>query len=468
MPLTPEDVRNKQFSTVRLREGYDMDEVDAFLDEVEAELTRLGRDNEDLRVRLSTAARQPWPRRHRPPRHPSQQAPPPPPGAGTAAPTARRSWCPSPAPSDSAVRMLELAQRTADEHVARAKAEGEQIVAQAKQEAERVTGDLRREQVTLEARVEELKAFEREYRTRLRSYLEGQLRDLDTLGDVAPRSREAQAPAQAPTPSVAPAVAPPAPAPTPTVAPPPRATATATAARPCSGTRASPSPGAALRSPRSSPPRSRRRPVGQPGRPATPVRSAESRRPRAALGSASPGLTNVATDGREGRDRIAPVPGPHGRRGSSCRVGRPGVLRAGALRRAAEGVARGRGRQRDAGAVDVDAGERHDRLQDGQRALAGLEAGLRSPWRGRSSRSAGPGCRRTSRPSRGGPSRPARSRRPTGGPTPGCTRGWRRTGRRGSRPGCARRRAWCGSRARPAPAPGGCGWTAPGRRRRTP
>ena len=40
MPLTPEDVRNKQFTTVRLREGYDEDEVDAFLDEVEAELTR--------------------------------------------------------------------------------------------------------------------------------------------------------------------------------------------------------------------------------------------------------------------------------------------------------------------------------------------------------------------------------------------------------------------------------------------
>ena len=33
MPLSPEDVRNKQFTTVRLREGYDEDEVDAFLDQ---------------------------------------------------------------------------------------------------------------------------------------------------------------------------------------------------------------------------------------------------------------------------------------------------------------------------------------------------------------------------------------------------------------------------------------------------
>src|SRR5437879_169748 len=57
MPLTPEDVRNKQFSTVRLREGYDMDEVDAFLDEVEAELTRLGRANGRGEARGAEAAR---------------------------------------------------------------------------------------------------------------------------------------------------------------------------------------------------------------------------------------------------------------------------------------------------------------------------------------------------------------------------------------------------------------------------
>ena len=57
MPLTPEDVRNKQFTTVRLREGYDEDEVDAFLDEVEAELTRLLRENEELRAKLAAATR---------------------------------------------------------------------------------------------------------------------------------------------------------------------------------------------------------------------------------------------------------------------------------------------------------------------------------------------------------------------------------------------------------------------------
>ena len=36
MPLTPEDVSNKRFTPVRLREGYDMGEVDQFLDVLEA------------------------------------------------------------------------------------------------------------------------------------------------------------------------------------------------------------------------------------------------------------------------------------------------------------------------------------------------------------------------------------------------------------------------------------------------
>src|SRR3954471_8131706 len=55
MPLTPEDVSNKRFTPVRLREGYDMGEVDQFLDEVEAELARLTKENDDLRTKLSAA-----------------------------------------------------------------------------------------------------------------------------------------------------------------------------------------------------------------------------------------------------------------------------------------------------------------------------------------------------------------------------------------------------------------------------
>lgn len=41
MTLTPADVRGVQFSTTKMKTGYDMDEVDAFLDVVEADLGQL-------------------------------------------------------------------------------------------------------------------------------------------------------------------------------------------------------------------------------------------------------------------------------------------------------------------------------------------------------------------------------------------------------------------------------------------
>jgi cell division septum initiation protein DivIVA len=49
-------------------------------------------------------------------------------------------------------------------------------------------GTLVQQREELERRVDDLRAFEREYRSRLRAYLEGQLRDLDA-GDLSP-SRE--------------------------------------------------------------------------------------------------------------------------------------------------------------------------------------------------------------------------------------------------------------------------------------
>jgi DivIVA domain-containing protein len=49
--LTPADVRNKVFATVRVREGYDMSQVDEFLDQVEATLNQVLRENAELRSR---------------------------------------------------------------------------------------------------------------------------------------------------------------------------------------------------------------------------------------------------------------------------------------------------------------------------------------------------------------------------------------------------------------------------------
>ena len=40
MPITAADVRATQFATTRMRAGYDMDEVDAFLDIIEADVAQ--------------------------------------------------------------------------------------------------------------------------------------------------------------------------------------------------------------------------------------------------------------------------------------------------------------------------------------------------------------------------------------------------------------------------------------------
>ena len=53
MTLTPQQVREKQFNTVKMRTGYDMDEVDSFLDDVESALASLLVENDDLRAQLA-------------------------------------------------------------------------------------------------------------------------------------------------------------------------------------------------------------------------------------------------------------------------------------------------------------------------------------------------------------------------------------------------------------------------------
>src|SRR4051794_8326505 len=206
MPLTPEDVQNKRFSTVRFKEGYDEEEVDAFLDEVEAELRRLLGENSDLRSHPAAAA---------PAAAPVAAAP--------AAPV--QPAAPAEEPSEAALRTLLLAQRTADEAIAQAKQEAEQIVASAKVRAASIEseaqtqhaqamGGLQRQRSTLEAQIEELRAFEREYRTRLKAYLEGQLRDLDAKSASVAPSRPAAGSGAIP-PAVPAAAAPPPPPPPP-------------------------------------------------------------------------------------------------------------------------------------------------------------------------------------------------------------------------------------------------------------
>lgn len=166
MALTPEDVRNKQFSTAK-RKGYEMDEVDSFLDQVELEIGTLARENAELKGRVTAA----------------EQAA----AAAQAAP-------PAPAAPDhnaEAVAMLALAQKTAEEHKSKAKAEAEALLADAKAKAAALEQSAATERANLERRVEELRAFEREYRTRLRQHHEAALKDLDHRGTDTPAAAPA-------------------------------------------------------------------------------------------------------------------------------------------------------------------------------------------------------------------------------------------------------------------------------------
>ena len=234
MPLTPEDVSNKRFTPVRLREGYDMGEVDQFLDEVEAELARLTRDNDDLRSKLSAAqSGSPMPQ-SAPASAPAafDKAPEPPTAAPVTAPVETPSTPPpaaapvtSPAASEiqtirvetvpqasnAAARLLEIATRNADELVDEAKNDADKIIGEARTKAERLEtesktkadrmesdartrsqmldtetaerrtqlfGDLEKERDKLSVEVENLRSFEREYRSRLKSYFTQQLEAL--------------------------------------------------------------------------------------------------------------------------------------------------------------------------------------------------------------------------------------------------------------------------------------------------
>ena len=216
MPLTPEDVSNKRFTPVRLREGYDMGEVDQFLDEVEAELERLNKENDDLRTKLSaaqsgggeTAAITPQPMF----KEPEPVAPPAPVAAAAPAPVQEFKVSTVADASSAAARLLEIATRNADELVDGAKDEADKIVGAARTKAERmeaetkaktdrlesdartraamldsetearrkeIFGNLEKEKDNLNSEIEGLRSFEREYRSRLKSYFTQQLEALD-------------------------------------------------------------------------------------------------------------------------------------------------------------------------------------------------------------------------------------------------------------------------------------------------
>jgi len=199
--LTADDVLTKKFQATKFREGYDQDEVDDFLDEVVNTLRVLQAENEDLKAKLAAAER----RIAELSRAEAAGAP-----APAEAPAPEAAAAPAPAPAaapaeapqrplsepESATGMLQLAQKLHDDYVRAGQEEGERIVGEAKSQAARIVREaeetsqrtlaqLEQERSLLERKIDELRVFERDYRTRLKSYLENLLSDLDARGAAA-------------------------------------------------------------------------------------------------------------------------------------------------------------------------------------------------------------------------------------------------------------------------------------------
>lgn len=214
MALTPEDVVNKRFQPTKFREGYDQDEVDDFLDEVVVELRRLNGENEELRQRLAAAESGASQAAAAAPTFATPEPKPAPVVAAVVAPVAAPVVSATSEADEQAstTNLLQLARRLHEEHVREGAEKRDSLIAEGHATAARVVaeseakqraqiGALEKERSTLEAKIDELRTFEREYRAKLKSYIEGQLRDLDASAAQAPsatfgaKSNDVSAPA---------------------------------------------------------------------------------------------------------------------------------------------------------------------------------------------------------------------------------------------------------------------------------
>ena len=205
MALTPEDVVNKRFNPTKFREGYDQDEVDDFLDEVVVELRRLNQENEELRQRLVAGEAR---------INELQRGASAAPAAAPQAPAPQAAPVAAPEPAfaaqgDAATmdpsntnNLLQLARRLHEEHVregmekrdaliAEGHATAARVVSEAQQVQQAQLASLEQEKQGLERKVEELRSFEKEYREKLRGYIEGQLRELESSNALTGGSAQA-------------------------------------------------------------------------------------------------------------------------------------------------------------------------------------------------------------------------------------------------------------------------------------
>lgn len=95
--------------------------------------------------------------------------------------------------------LISLAQRLHDEHVAEGERTRDKLISEARTKADQIVKDaekkrddtlstLESQKTSLEREIDGLQNFERQYRTRLKSYLTDQLRELENSGSLAPET----------------------------------------------------------------------------------------------------------------------------------------------------------------------------------------------------------------------------------------------------------------------------------------
>jgi len=220
--LTPHDVESKTFTPVRLREGYDMAEVDQFLDEVAASLTvlidRADRTSQPAGSAGAATAAQSRPTGSTITSGPALAQVPAEPAADTVGPASDAPLLTTSQATTAAIRVLQLAEEeaartrsAADEDARRRLAEAAGEVERLRAENQRLEAEGRRvetenraraaaaegeiaahrtsalagveaDRASLVGEVERLRAYEADYRGRLRTWLRAQLDHLDGAG----------------------------------------------------------------------------------------------------------------------------------------------------------------------------------------------------------------------------------------------------------------------------------------------
>ncbi|MCI1675945.1 MAG: DivIVA domain-containing protein [Ancrocorticia sp.] len=181
--LTEDDVMNMRFKEPKeVSEGYDQDEVDVFLDQVADTIGALTKENAELQNQLKVAQARVTELE-----------------GGTGAPvdeapdsaTSTSAFVNPTNEAEEATGLLMLAQELRDRHIAEGKAESERLVSEAQQKSQQMVDDaqdqynrtmaqLEQERSLMERKISELRDFERDYRTRLKSYLESLLSNVES------------------------------------------------------------------------------------------------------------------------------------------------------------------------------------------------------------------------------------------------------------------------------------------------